>query len=129
MHELQHAIQQKEGFSPGTNVERSRGYYSSLADQMGDQDLANYIKGTDLGKAFYYANPGEVEARNVAFRYANPEYRQYPIRATEDVSSDLLPKLDTDTTMQDLQNVRQWYEGDDYLDVIRSQPAITRNRP
>jgi hypothetical protein len=76
-HELQHAIQDIEGWSGGTNMDYEgnsliRGAYSRLTGSgMSDSDAINAIKSMGMkGHAFdaYSSYPGEQEARAVALR-------------------------------------------------------------
>lgn len=66
LHELQHAVQEREGFSGGSNPLRKLGF--------------NFPTQNNLLRAEgeYYAHPGEVEARTVASRFEDLEQRAQP---------------------------------------------------
>lgn len=70
-HELQHAVQSKEGFSPGSNPDNALGK-ALIAAHGADKSLFSDI--LDMGNLrkfaeyMYQRAPGEVEANNVAAR-------------------------------------------------------------
>ena len=74
LHELQHAVQDKESFDPGSNPE----YWEKLIRKT-NPDLPD----TDVRKqarTSYRSNAGEVEARNVTGRrFMEPDVRRYDV--------------------------------------------------
>lgn len=88
LHELQHGIQDIEGFSPGANPN----YYAGQIEK-GMRNKPDLMKGFDFNmirdKAnhLYHNTAGEVEARNTQLRqFLSPEQRRVlPPYATQDV--------------------------------------------
>jgi hypothetical protein len=79
LHELQHAVQSREGFTPGGNPEN----ILPLAIEQQSKDPALYGKAHELAHEAYMRLAGEVEARNVA-RRVNPEVNKLAPWLTED---------------------------------------------
>lgn len=109
-HELQHAIQQAEGFVRGTNPKTGMFYAVNLAYDLvknnpefvaesKPQDKMNYLIGYleakggaslgDYAKYYYFQNYGETEARNVSQRLdmTEEERRALPIENNGEVFS------------------------------------------
>ena len=83
LHELQHAIQWREGFPRGANFGQMSGYAQQAAKRMG-VPLEESIVG-EAGKQAYLRHAGETEARNVMRRYDAPGALSVPPWQTEDV--------------------------------------------
>jgi len=66
LHEIQHAIQSREGFAGGTNAMAEHGFRIPTAKSV--------RKSLDD----YYNNPGEIEARNVDRRFITQNYEKPP---------------------------------------------------
>lgn len=100
LHEVQHVIQKKEGFAPGSNLLSEHFNPEMYAQEKGVDQPQNvnptavYVKnmlGVDDPAAFkaYHRSAGETEARNVEARRAKSfRYLAHP-RDTEDVPSGL----------------------------------------
>lgn len=109
-HELQHAIQQAEGFVRGTSPKTGMFYAVNLAYDLvknnpefvaesKPQDKMNYLIGYleakggaslgDYAKYYYFQNYGETEARNVSQRLdmTEEERRAFPIENNGEVFS------------------------------------------
>lgn len=108
LHEVQHWIQQKEGFTLGANYATSldlletkltefagktkdpkeldiiKNFAKLLVSKKNDRDFL-----TDTANTAYLRQAGEVEARNVAGRFADPERTRKAPYKTEDVPADI----------------------------------------
>lgn len=86
LHELQHGVQKQETFARGTNPVNA--IFSPGLIKGEPQELIQKMKqlGFDSPAMRTYArHAGEVEARNVEWRFANPVERQFAPSLTEDV--------------------------------------------
>lgn len=107
LHESQHAIQSREGFAYGGSptdpgmVEAGKGVLSTMQDRVAvlkgssdpmDQDESSYLRAMinnyrgSPEKLAYRSLSGEVEARNVQSRFANPRLAPWLPDLTEDTS-------------------------------------------
>ena len=97
LHEIQHAIQEREGFAPGSNprgLPLTQSDVTTVTRNMAKKNGVDYDAASPKDKAqmervvrhrIYKAQAGETEARNVQTR-ADYELRQRPSWATEDVA-------------------------------------------
>lgn len=90
-HELEHAVQWREGFAPGTNKKTMMGYADQALQGLNipREPVGDYSNLTEnVAYQAYLRHAGEVEARNVANRLSNPEFvnRYNPPWTTEDVA-------------------------------------------
>ncbi len=97
LHEIQHNIQEKEGFAQGTNPEYAYeavkqalwNKFNKMPGTHPDADTVftaiNHLLtfGKDVGDHMYWRTPGEVESRNVADRFMSGN-KGYPWK-TEDI--------------------------------------------
>lgn len=130
MHELEHAVQGRSAFSSGSSPEVAAHEYQIRAGDLGEYDLGNEIYNTPLKMGYYYANPGEAEARNVANRFANPELRSLPIEATEDVPTSVrLPDYGGQAELEDILRVKDWWNSPEGQGLMEGQPILNKDRP
>lgn len=137
LHELQHAVQQREGFTPGGSPRDAPGVYNDLADEInrliaqsgGNLDRATPEVAARVGELrrqirsipsdpqqLYRHLAGEVEARNVQTRAGmSPEERRAsPPWQTQDV-----PDVD--------QILRQYYGPGAQMSAMRDYPIAPRS--
>ena len=130
MHELEHAVQGRSAFSSGSSPEIAGHEYQIRAGDLGEYDLGNEIYNTPLKMGYYYANPGEAEARNAANRFANPELRSLPIEATEDVPTSVrLPDYGGQAELEDILRVKDWWNSPEGHGLMEGQPILNKDRP
>jgi hypothetical protein len=85
LHELQHGVQKREGFLRGTNPEAAMQAYGA---KLEPEALIQRLKSIGYAKPenrAYARHAGEVEARNVEWRYLNPGHEQLAPSLTEDI--------------------------------------------
>ena len=71
LHEVQHAVQHLEGFSPGTNPQAMLEKATSIPDLQGTSQ-SDLMKGA---RKAYMRHAGKVESRNVETRLPMTNYR------------------------------------------------------
>lgn len=86
LHELQHAVQNRENFSQGTNLARLRPVVEQFAQKYS-------VDPTDLAHEVYLRTMGETEARNVEQRYLAGSYDRYPWETQEYPNEQQIPSL------------------------------------
>jgi hypothetical protein len=130
MHELQHAIQARSGFADGSSPDLAGHQYQKRASELGDYELGNEIYNSDLRQAYYFASPGEIEARNVANRFADPTLRALRIAATEDIPSSVrLQNYAFKSDLNDLIRVKDWYNSPEGKALLEGKPILNKDRP
>ena len=85
LHELQHGVQKREGFLRGTNLKDA--VTASGASRESPELIEQLAKAGFKSPEFraYGRHAGEVEARNVEWRWANPNEAQLAPSLTEDI--------------------------------------------
>jgi hypothetical protein len=89
LHEIQHAIQTREGFTGGANREmthpiaQKEEVAKGLYDKLPPGDVARWL--ANRKDQLYNSAAGEVEARNVERRFQDPWLMQLPPQNTEDL--------------------------------------------
>jgi len=84
LHELQHAVQWREGFPRGANYYRMQNYARQAAQEMGVPLEGSVVK--QAGEQAYLRHAGETESRNVSRRYGSGQLAyDMPPWETEDV--------------------------------------------
>lgn len=103
LHEIQHAVQDKEGFTPGANIDSTRGWLNRKIFEAAQEArrAGNLEKGEQLdrlmslvqnraltdsefGYKLYRRIGGEVESNNVQRRFENPALYDVPPWDTQD---------------------------------------------
>lgn len=129
MHELQHAIQRREFTPGGTSHGAAQEAYARRADQLNLGETGKYLlEDTNNAAPFYITDLGEIEARNAANRFANPQLRSLPISATEDVPLSA-PLSAADATAATINDILVYGQSDDYANLMKGQPTLRKDRP
>lgn len=91
LHEIQHMIQEREGFTRGASPRSMVPYVAKAMDNVGlDPRNISREELADAVHKSYEAVAGEVEARNVQFRHKHPlAAERFKPELTEDVPRDL----------------------------------------
>lgn len=76
LHEIQHAVQHREGFATGGNPQEF--LPEKFQRGVSGSDLEEYFQAQDNAKRQYNSLAGEVEARNVQARHTAQDYSSYP---------------------------------------------------
>jgi hypothetical protein len=130
MHELQHAIQGRSAFSSGSSPELAGREYQIRSGELGQKALGNDINNTELKMGYYFANPGEIEARNAANRFENPALRSLPIEATEDIPTSVrLPDYGGQAELEDILRVKDWWNSPEGHARMLGTPFLNKDRP
>ena len=83
LHELQHAVQWREGFPRGANYYGMQSYAKQAAKRMGIPLEEPIVR--QAGEQAYLRHAGETESRNVSNRYNAPWAYNAPPWQTEDI--------------------------------------------